>query len=313
MHELCIPLRMEARTAPVRVGGDGRIAVQILGDHDPARKTLAHVLVHVLHQAPAFRNRLAAVPVHAVDVEDHVPAQAVDVVVLKPHHRVVVDELTNLATAVVRASVPPGRLRAVVVVEVDAALVVLLPAIELPQVEIARTEVVVDHIQDDGDAALVRLPDELLEAVRPAIGTFHREDVGGVVAPGVIPCELGDRHDLDGIDPELHQMIQPLQHGLESARPAFLFHMERADMQLIDHELVVRADLEVIALPVESGRIVDYAVTDRIRHLTGIRVDPLQHGIAIAEHELVFLTGLGALDFGIPVAVALMNERVFGL
>ena len=38
------------------------------------------------------------------------------------------------------------------------------------------------------------------------------------------------------------------------------------------------------------------AVTDRIRHLTGIRVDPLQHGIAIAEHELVFLTGLGALD-----------------
>ena len=126
-----------------------------------------------------------------------------------------------------------------VVVEVDAALVVLLPAIELPQVEIARTEVVVDHIQDDGDAALVRLPDELLEAVRPAIGTFHREDVGGVVAPGVIPGELGDRHDLDGIDPELHQMIQPLQHGLESARPAFLFHMERADMQLIDHELVV--------------------------------------------------------------------------
>ena len=108
-------------------------------------------------------------------------------------------------------------------------------------------------------------------------------------------------------------MIQPLQHRLESARPAFLFHMERADMQLIDHELVVRADLEVIALPVESGRIVDHAVTDRIRHLTGIRVDPLQHGIAIAEHELVFLTGLGALDFGIPVAVALMNERVFGL
>jgi hypothetical protein len=89
--------------------------------------------------------------------------------------------------------------------------------------------------------------------------------------------------------------------------------MERADMQLIDHELVVRADLEVIALPVESGRIVDHAVTDRIRYLTGIRVDPLQHGIAIAEHELVFLTGLGALDFGIPVAVALMNERVFGL
>ena len=33
----------------------------------------------------------------------------------------------------------------------------------------------------------------------------------------------------------------------------------------------------------------------------------------MAEHELVFLTGLGPLDFGIPVAIALVNERMSGL
>jgi hypothetical protein len=55
----------------------------------------------------------------------------------------------------------------VVVVEVDAALVVLGPPVELPQVEIRRPEVVEDDVEDDRDAVLVGVLDEALEGVGP--------------------------------------------------------------------------------------------------------------------------------------------------
>ena len=88
-------------------------------------------------------------------------------VVLEPHQGVVADELADLAAAVVGAGVAPRRVVAPVVVEVDAAAVVLAPAVEPPQVEVARAEVVVDDVEDDREAVLVRGLDELLEALGP--------------------------------------------------------------------------------------------------------------------------------------------------
>ena len=85
----------------------------------------------------------------------------------QPVERVVADELADLAAAVVGPGVAPRRRRAPVVVEVDAALAVLGPAVELPEVEVARAEVVVDDVEDHGDAALVGGFDERLEAPRP--------------------------------------------------------------------------------------------------------------------------------------------------
>ena len=131
-------------------------------------------------------------------------------VVLEPHERVVADELAHLGAAVVGAGVAPRRLRAPVVVEVDAAAVVLAPAVEPPQVEVGRAEVVVDHVEDDREAAPRGPPrTKSLKPVRPAVGALDGEDVRGVVAPGAVAGELGDRHDCDGVHAEPLQVVEP--------------------------------------------------------------------------------------------------------
>ena len=88
-------------------------------------------------------------------------------VLFEPHQGVVAEVLAHLLAAVVGTGVAPGRRRALVVVEVDAARAVLAPAVELPQGEVARAEVVVDDVEDDGDAVRVGGLDEALERVGP--------------------------------------------------------------------------------------------------------------------------------------------------
>ena len=100
--------------------------------------------------------------------------------VLEPHQGVVAEELADLAAAVIGAAVPPRRLAAPVVVEVDPAQSVLRPAVELPDVEVAGAEVVVNHVEDDGDAEAVGRLDELLEGPGTAVSAFDREDVRGL-------------------------------------------------------------------------------------------------------------------------------------
>jgi hypothetical protein len=47
------------------------------------------------------------------------------------------------------------------------ALAVFAPAVELPQVEVARPEVVVDDVDDDGQPATMGLFDKVLNASGP--------------------------------------------------------------------------------------------------------------------------------------------------
>ena len=151
------------------------------------------------------------------DVGGAVEAQAVDVVFLEPHQDVVEDELADLAASVIGPGVAPRRVRPVVVVEVDAAAIVLAPAVELPEIEVARAEVVVNDVEDHRDALLVGALDELLERQRASVGGLNRKDMGGVVAPRPFSRELGYRHDLDRIDAELFQMPQAGRHRGELA------------------------------------------------------------------------------------------------
>jgi hypothetical protein len=58
-------------------------------------------------------------------------------------------------------------MRPVVVVEVDTAAIVLGPAVELPQIEVAGTQVVVYDVEDHRNALLVGALDEPLERTGP--------------------------------------------------------------------------------------------------------------------------------------------------
>ena len=127
-----------------------------------------------------------------------VEAQAVAAELLEPGQRAVAQERADLAAAVVRPGRAPGRVGALVVVEVDPAAVALGPAVEPPQVEVRRAEVVVDDVDDHGDPVRVGVADEPLERVRPAVAGLDREQVRRVVAPRDVAGELERRHHLDG-------------------------------------------------------------------------------------------------------------------
>src|SRR5262249_55888301 len=151
MEEAGAPLRAEAGATGADRAGDPRIVLHVLGDGEFPRLALAHLAVDPLQQAPAVRQvaaRIAVAAQHLADPAGGVEAQAGAAALLQPAQRIVADVLAHLAAAVVGPRVAPRRLPAPVVVEVDAAPPVLAPAVELPEVEVARAEMVVDDVVD---------------------------------------------------------------------------------------------------------------------------------------------------------------------
>jgi hypothetical protein len=87
--------------------------------------------------------------------------------------------------------------------------------------------------------------DEALEGVRSAIGLVHRAPGDTVVTPTRRAVEGVDRQHLHERDPQLDEMVEPLESGVE--RPLF---REGADVQLIDHTASERPPSPVPVGPV---------------------------------------------------------------
>ena len=79
---------------------------------------------------------------------------------------------------------------------------------ECGQVGAFRPEVVVDDVEDHGEAVPVRGVDEAPEIVRGAVGARRGVERDAVVAPVPAAGEVGDRHQLDRGDPEVAQVRQ---------------------------------------------------------------------------------------------------------
>jgi hypothetical protein len=75
---------------------------------------------------------------------------------LDPAQDIVAQELAHFATAVIRPRPAPGRYHSLVIVKVDASNTVLIPAVELPKIEIVGTQMVVNHIENHRETARVR-------------------------------------------------------------------------------------------------------------------------------------------------------------
>ena len=273
----------------------------------------ADLVVDPLQQAPAIREivgRVVVVPVAIANIDDGIETQAVQPVLVEPEQRVVADVLAHFRAAVIGAGIAPGRVGAAVVVKVDAAVVVdAAPAVEAPEIEIARSEVVVDHIEHHGDALGVRRFDEPVQALRTAQRRFHRERLRRVVAPRVIHREFDHRHDLDGVDAEIVQVGELRDDFVERARAGAGRVVERAHVHFVDHQFIPGRHHEVVARPVEIG-VVDDGVAGRVDDLAGVRVLVPEAVAAVGNHELVFVADLGAGHFHRPVAVALARERI---
>ena len=195
--------------------------------------------------------------------------------VLEPHDRIVTNKLAHFATTVVRATISPGSFAPPVIIEVDSAQIVFTPAVELPDMEVARPEVVVHNVQDHGDSQLMSLLDELLERPRAAIGTFNGENVGRIVPPRKIPGKFGSRHDFDCVHTDCSQMPELLSGVGQGTGSASFYIVESSDVELIDDELIPRRHDKLIVIPRER-RVVDDAVSDRVGDFARVRVDSRQ-------------------------------------
>ena len=168
---------------------------------------------------------------------------------------------------------------------------------------------VVDDVEQDGEAAAVGLAHEPLEGVRPAIRALDGEEVRRVVPPGHVAGELGQRHQRDGVDPEVDEVVELPERAVQVAR-AVLLRSEGAYVQLVEHQRVPRRPLEGVALPVERGGIVDERIPYRVGEAPRVRVVAVERLAPGGEDELVRIPRRHAADERAPRPAVLGGHRM---
>ena len=93
----------------------------------------------------------------------------------------------------------------------------------------ARTEVVIYHIEQHGQAKPVRSIDEPLQCVRTAVGLVHSIERNTVITPSVIAIERCNGHQFNMSDAELSQIFKLRNCGVKSA-----LRCEGSNVQFID-------------------------------------------------------------------------------
>ena len=260
--------RVMKLVGPLRVVSpltDGPLVARLdFRDHEHTRVDRAHPLGQLREDV-----RVAVV----VDRVHGVQPEPVDVIVANPHLRVLNRPFTDPATAVVERLSPEGRLA---VGEVPP---------ERRDGLRARADVVVDDVENDTEARAVRNIDQARESLGPAVDRVRCKGVHAVVSPVAPTGESCDRHQLDRRHAELTQIVQAFGNTLE--RPA---RRERADVELVDDELLTPETRPLVLGPPERARVDDLRrPTDPLRLRAGARIgpDPLT-----VEHEQVVATYL---------------------
>ena len=177
-----------------------------------------------------------------VDRVDRVESQPVDAVVARPHDRVADRPFAHAALRVVDRGSPEG---VVAVGEVRAEGADRLRA---------GADVVVDDVEDHAQPGAVRSVDEAREPLGTTVSGVRRVGIHPVVAPAAFAGERRDGHQLDRRDAELSQPDEVRDRRVERPRAR-----ERADVELVEHELVERerrpgCDLEARGVD-DAGRL----------------------------------------------------------
>ncbi len=184
-----------------------------------------------------------------------VQSQAVDPVVAQPAERAA-DQIGAHLVGAGRVQVDRRAPRGVVPVgEVGA---------EGGEVVAGRAEVVVHHVENHAQALAVGGVDEALEALGAAVGLVHGPQRHTVVPPAVLAGERADGHQLDEVDAQLDQVVQPFGGRLEGAGGR-----EGADVQLVQHRSGQRAAAPAGVRPVERGMVDGAAGSVRAVRLPG--------------------------------------------
>ncbi len=198
--------------------------------------------------------------------------QSVDVIVAQPHQRVVDHVVANFVASGAVEVQRRAPVRTVAVREVRT---------ELGEVVARGSEVVVHDVEHHADAVRVARVDEALQAVGSAIRVMGRVEVDAVVAPPAASRELHHGHQLDRVDAEGGEMLQPPGDTREGACGC-----ERADVELVQHCTPQRCTAPTVIGPCERvvvhhlGQAVD-PVGLRLRARVGSRLAAVER-VAVA-------------------------------
>ena len=306
VHPAHVPLEAETETPVVDGPGHPGPGGRLLGDHHDAGLASVVVLVDPLQQLDGLEVLVAAVLVRhplpgltgVVQVEhrgDGVDPQAVDVELVQPVVGVGDQERLHLVAAEVEDVGAPVRVPAQswVLVLVERRTV---EALQGPRI---GREVTGHPVDQDADAGLVQLVDQVAELVGGAEPGDRREVAGDVVAPRPVVGVLGDRHELDVGEAlpghVLHQLAGQLDVG-QSLAPGAQVHLVDADRLLV--LLLLPPEPQPLLVVPGVPRLVDDGGVVRRRFAeAGERVGFQPPHPVPAEHlELVERTGADTLD-----------------
>src|SRR5215211_2154461 len=140
---------------------------------------------------------------------------------------------------------------------------------------------VVDDILNDRQTGLVAGVDELHVAERTSVPLMNGVPEHAVVAPVVRAVEGIDGHQLNEVDPELDEMVEPIDRSCQSP-----FGGEGTDMQLVDDAACELPAGPLLVRPNELFRIEGPRPTvNSVGLASGARI--WKHGVGVIENETV--------------------------
>src|SRR5262249_3115399 len=144
MHKSGVPLRAEASSSFPSTFRNPLVILQILGDCDLPWLRRTDFIVDPLEEAPAI-GQVAAID--TADIAHRIETQTIDSVFIQPKEGIVPKVLPHFRATVIWTGIAPISVRAVVIIEIDAPVVIpVVPTVETPEIEIARAEVIVNHV-----------------------------------------------------------------------------------------------------------------------------------------------------------------------
>src|SRR5690349_6188145 len=94
------------------------------------------------------------------------------------------------------------------------------------------------HFNDDANAALVGRIEKSLEVVEGSVGGIDGTVIGDVVSV-IAQGRREKRHEPDGIDPEVLQVVEPLRQSAEIAVSVARAVVKSPDVDLINDRVLV--------------------------------------------------------------------------
>ena len=229
-----VPVEPEASNL-ARPHPPGIVAFDLGDDHGPAagnRSLAVHGRTDLLGQ------------VHRAQVHDpvgRVEPETVEVELVDPVHRVVhqiAADLVAVGPVEVEPLAPGG---AVAVAEVGAELAEVVPL---------GAEVVVHHVEQDGQAGPVGRVHQTAQPLGAAVAAVGSVERDPVVAPVAAPGKFRHRHDLERGHAEVEQVGQPGDGGVEGPR-----RREGTHVELVEDEVGHREPLPSVIGPAKRARV----------------------------------------------------------